>query len=114
MKKPLIPVAITVGPHCYAVVLDEAALIALAANEAELILGNCDTKACVITLDPSAAKSQVRETLIHEVLHAVTALTAIAGDLGEVEESVVTRLAPALLEVLRKNPDLVDYLTAGA
>lgn len=56
-----------------------------------------------------------KEILLHETLHAVfyaSGLT-IEGTLriqDDIEEHVVGRLSPVLLQTLRDNPDLADYL----
>lgn len=58
----------------------------------------------------------VREVLLHEVLHACVYASGLAleGDpraLLDIEETFVSRTAPTLLDVLRVNPGLVEYLT---
>jgi hypothetical protein len=59
-----------------------------------------------IQLKSSMSKSAERNTLLHEVLHAI---------LQEYEldsEELVRAVTPALLGLLRDNPALVDYLTS--
>lgn len=60
----------------------------------------------------------IRETLLHEAIHAVLALTGQEDRFKERddddapdEEPVVAALATALLAALRANPELVAYLT---
>jgi len=56
-------------------------------------------------IDDTMAPDQVRDTMLHEVIHAC--LFAIgAGS----REKVIRPLAPVLLDALRSNPDLVSFL----
>jgi hypothetical protein len=53
-----------------------------------------------------------QETLLHECLHACWSLIGASEDVNDaVEERLTLRLAPVLLEMLRRNPALVAYLT---
>jgi len=59
-----------------------------------------------IQLKSSMSKSAERNTLLHELIHAI---------LQEYEldsEELVRVLTPALLSLLRNNPTLVGYLTS--
>lgn len=51
--------------------------------------------------------SQLRDTLLHEVLHIVGHVTAL-----DFEEDTILRMTPVLLTILRDNPALVKFLTA--
>lgn len=65
-----------------------------------------------ICVDPDRPEQGIRETLLHEVLHAVIWTVGIdAGDDDE-EEVLVAQLSTAILDVLRRNKALVRYLTA--
>jgi hypothetical protein len=86
----------------------------VSAEGGERVVGACDTVRLTVVLDPDLAPSQLAETTIHELLHAVFSLIGAGEDVtGEVEERLVLRLAPVLLQVLRANPALVSYLTAN-
>jgi len=65
-----------------------------------------------ITIDPDVR--HVRDTLLHETLHALIAQTGLSegsGPLsGDAEEQVVRALTPLLLHVLRENPKLIQFL----
>lgn len=62
---------------------------------------------------------QERETVLHEILHAVINMTAQrdrfapieGGDKDKASEPVVDAMATALLAVLRDNPQVVGWLT---
>ena len=68
-----------------------------------------------IVIDPGVR--HVRDTLLHETLHALIAQTGLSespGPLhGESEEQVVRALTPLLLHVMRENPRLVQFLVEG-
>ncbi len=53
---------------------------------------------------------QEPDTVLHEVLHCLFRLVNLQPDRAE-EERVVMGLAPVLLDALRRNPPLVQYLT---
>lgn len=67
-----------------------------------------------IELRDDRPKMFMRETLLHEILHAVICLSGTRAVLDletEDEEKLITLLTPALLCVLRDNPDVVRFLT---
>lgn len=64
------------------------------------------------------AEHQLRDTVLHEVIHALINMTGQRdrfkpNDASEKhpEEPVVLAVATALLQVLRANPSLVEWLT---
>lgn len=101
------PGCVKVGPHHYTVDPDDRASQRDARGEAY-------TDRCAIVYDDRMHQSALRETLLHETLHAVwaaTGLPAVEGANDE-EEVIVASLSPLLLGVLRDNPRLVTFLTA--
>jgi hypothetical protein len=49
--------------------------------------------------------------LVHEVLHTIFTFAGLDAELGEKKtERHVRRLAPIVLDVLRRNPDMLSYL----
>jgi hypothetical protein len=62
-----------------------------------------------ITLLADQSPAEMRDTLLHEVMHAVVRFVGL--DLDE-NERVTAALTSTLLMVLRANPALVAYLTA--
>lgn len=67
---------------------------------------------CQIALREDLDIDFLRETLLHEILHAC-ALVAGVDDSDPDEERIVRALAPTLLDVLQRNPRLVRYLRLG-
>jgi hypothetical protein len=55
-----------------------------------------------------------KETLLHEILHAIIDQTALSSDggplTGDQEEQVVRSLSPLLYHTLRKNPQVFGWL----
>lgn len=73
--------------------------------------GECDCKKLVIRVDTSTAPGTVRDTIVHEALHALLDLVGFGKRLTEeAEEDLVRSLSPALLDLLRRNPSLVDFI----
>lgn len=59
----------------------------------------------------------LRETLLHEILHACWEQANLGGrgkiEDNELEELIVASLSFPLITVLQENPDVVEYLHAG-
>lgn len=74
--------------------------------------GLCESNPGVISIDDKAHESefQKRDTLLHEVMHAV--LRQQGRTYTKAEELYVTSLATGLLGTLRSNPKLAAYLLA--
>ena len=68
----------------------------------------------IIRVDGDLPPALIRETLLHEVMHAAWNMVGLhrAGLTNEQEEQVITALSPALTEVWRNNPELRDYVLA--
>lgn len=109
-----IPAHVQVGPHRYTVVADAAKADELNTNH-----GQTDNRLARIVIHPGQARTQLRDTLLHETLHAILDGAGMANDGVSVslpgdEELVVSRLSPLLLDTLRRNPDLVAVLLEDA
>jgi hypothetical protein len=68
-----------------------------------------------ITLDQSMGFERMRETFLHENIHAMFSMgqldTILNNEATELDEHIVSALAPILLAWLRSNPAAVAYLT---
>ena len=100
------PDRITIGAHVYHVQRVPARLLMNDAGEP--LNGDCDPDALVIRLAARMRKSKTQEITLHEVLHACIYPSGVD------DESVVTALAPSLLQVMKSNPALVAYLLKDA
>lgn len=71
--------------------------------------GSCIPRRKMIAVDGALEGTALAEVVLHELLHATLAGLVLDDDL---EEQVVQAQAGPLLEMLRRNPPLVRYLTA--
>ena len=71
-------------------------------------IGGCDTQRLVLSVDDSGPAMVTKNTLLHEVLHAVYDLYDLGPD--DSEEDVVMRLSNGLQMVMVDNPGLGKYL----
>lgn len=97
---------VTVGPLTYRVLFDQDAALELEDDS-----GRCLAERGELWIHSQLGESQVRETVLHELLHALLSLTGLDMDLGEKKaEDTCRRLAPALLDLLQRNPLVVNFL----
>jgi hypothetical protein len=89
-------VELTVGPHTVTVWCDPATSLALAR---EGKAADSDPERLSIRIRHDLALSVWRETLLHELLHHIIALTPLAAEWDEdTEERVVRALSPYLAQ----------------
>lgn len=69
--------------------------------------GTCDHAKCKINLTPTQGEDNMKDTLLHEVVHALET----EGQL-KMSERQVRGISTLLLAALRQNPKLVAFLTA--
>lgn len=106
-----IPHSVKVGPHTYKIVRKRGEMNQKRIDMAERdLVGQCDHAILQITVDPDLANGAQKDTLLHEVLHAVYNVVGAEGQKLAEEETIV-RLTPTLLDTLQRNPGLVAYLT---
>lgn len=103
------PRHVDVGPYRYRIVVGTAAIDRKSVEMGSELVGKYDGVAQTITLDPTLRFDGVRDTLLHELLHAL--LVPLELDDKE-EERIIQQLSPALLDLLRRNPKLARYLLA--
>ncbi len=76
------------------------------------LLGFTDADCQTISVRHEMGEDAQTVTVLHEVMHAGFAQAGIRDVIGPgEEESVCKRLAPLMLQVLRDNPRLVEYMT---
>lgn len=106
------PKTVEIGPHTYRVVVDKNAVAHDSVRNGSEVLGYCTTAEQRISIQPDQGPSMLRDTVLHEVLHALFDLTGLAGTHSDDdEERIIRPFATALLDCLRRNPTLVAYLT---
>lgn len=97
------PTSVKVGAHVYNVFRKSAVELG------EDNLGHCDSAALQIWVKKRLRISKAQEILLHEILHAIT-LQALGCERPYTDEEFITVIAPILLQVLRENPELLEYL----
>jgi len=104
-----LPDSIIIGPLVYTVKADEASHAREVWKSSKDGWGAINYGPGEIVLDPDQTTQHRRAALLHEVLHGCWHTTdpQIEG-----EEAAIRVLALPLLDVLRRNPDLVAYLVA--
>lgn len=111
------PRHVRVGPYTYRVNYSAAAADWASLEVDDYVRGYCQHLDALIIVRPQATHAQDAETLLHETLHALLEMIGIRNALDRLapnlEEDVVAALAPALLDVLRRNPRLVAFLVAA-
>ena len=113
MHNPETPYQIQIGPHTYHINTHQPDLDRETLKDStHPNLGLCDPTTLTIYMTVHQAPSQQQDTLLHETLHALFSLIGAGEDIDhDTEEKLVRRLAPALLQTLQNNPQLVHYLT---
>lgn len=106
-----LPKKVYVAPHVMAILYDDDNRL----KELEDLNGLCDFDTGRIWIDRQQTPLMEKDTVLHEVLHAVLDQCGVKRRFKDVdkefEEDVVVEIAPRLLQVLRDNPRLVEYLT---
>lgn len=105
------PKTIRVGPYVYDVATDEAWLRQQEHSRSGGLRGATDHQQLRIVVGPDMALGMQRQTLWHEVKHAVIEAMTMSNDKRS-DEDWISRTAPGELAVLRNNPDLVAFLIA--
>jgi hypothetical protein len=107
-KKQTTPKEVEVGPYTYTIAHGDAVTRRQLGGDH----GETDHSELVIKINERAA-GVVRETLVHELLHTFSDLAGLQEQYGaDTDEQWCRRLAPCLLDTLRRNPELVDFLLA--
>lgn len=102
------PATISIGPYTYDVVLESIDTGDAESDfEGYLALGAVNIRDLTITLEPAQHPLMMRNSLLHEVLHAIRNIT---GEAGDEEEAIVCSMSALMLDTLRRNPELVSYL----
>lgn len=101
------PSALRIGPYRYSVKADASVQKRVEHEDGHGLYGLHRPHELTIYVDPTPAEDMVRETLLHEVLHAILLAYRMGRD---EEENLVAFLSPALLDCLRRNPKLAEYL----
>lgn len=106
-----LPKVVTIGAVDYSVVADAKAVRDFNGRRAESAWAFTDKFTTAITLDGDMSDSRMRETLLHECIHALLYEHSI--DYGDApEEPLVEALGNAFLQLIRDNPSLIRCLAS--
>lgn len=104
-----LPEKVTIGPLTFQVTDDVAAHNQGVVEDLHDTYGRIRYSKGLIILDPNQTDAHKRITLLHEVMHGCWHL----GDRSHKnDEKAIRSLTAPLLDVLRRNPELVAYLLA--
>lgn len=108
-----VPASVQIGPYAYDVILESIDIESTDVDVHEFqALGTVNPASLTIHIEPDQHPMMMRNTVLHEVIHAIRNLTGEAGD-GD-EETFVSSTSALLLDTLRRNPVLVAYLVDDA
>lgn len=104
-----IPGSAQIGAHTYEIRTDPETLLQL--REAG-VCGDSRPDRLVIRIDTDLPHTSQAETVLHELLHCCWAQTGLKTEerISEAEELAIASLAPVVFNMLRSNPEIVDYL----
>lgn len=108
------PKVVRIGPFKWEVVVNQVLLDMCNVSSADEVRGDgrCDYQNTRLLISSKLTPDLTADTVLHEILHAISYSTGLVDLLGgESDERMARMLAPALLDVLRRNPALVRYLT---
>jgi len=110
----MIPESVQVGPYVYTIIADAVRMAECEKESREELFGMTLHKSLEIIIQPDAADTVIRETLLHEVLHAVLYNTGISDRMTEkTEEHLIRALSPALFVLLRDNKKFLGYIVGS-
>ncbi len=82
--------------------------VILSAEISDDELGRCDYNQQKIFISKQQASDTMRDTLLHEIIHAVHWLMGLADN--STEEEFTARTATGFRSVMLQNPEVVNYL----
>lgn len=109
-----VPKTVRIGPLRWSITTSLGSYTTFAEAENDThALGFCSLQALTIALKPGIPESLVRETLMHELLHAIIRTQGGIYETAkpdELEEATVSAISPLLVSVLRANEDVLEFI----
>lgn len=102
-----LPERVEIGPLVFSITDGETEHLRAVQDNDGAIWGKIHYPKGEIILDPNQSPSHKRLALLHECLHGVWHLSDRAH---ESDEDIIRQICAPLLDMLRRNPDLVAYL----
>lgn len=105
-----VPAEVQIGPFTYDISTDPADLDAISD---EPVYAAINPSSLLIALEATQDIGQLRDSLLHEILHGVTFVAGLDQDIApEMLEEIIYRVSPVLLDTLRRNPEVLGFLVS--
>ena len=101
-----LPKKIIIGPHVYKIKCNKESSQVLKGTGN---VGECHTKTATIYIAPGLSSSGKKETIIHEILHAIWDLSPLREEIVT-EEQAILIITPCLIKILQDKQKLGDIL----
>ncbi len=116
-SEPDRPTSLLIGPYTWTVTWDVESwskafddTVMGDEPDAGRAFGMTDKRSCTIWMNPHNAETFLRETLLHEIMHACQFVAGMSNKTPIVGEDFITRLSPILADALRRNAGLIEYV----
>lgn len=96
-----LPDRVQIGPYSFHIELNKEV------NDAGNSWGRIMYDSQRIFIDPAVERTKIAESLLHEILHGVL---HVSGYRLDDEEKFVLGTSTILLDTMRRNPDVVEFL----
>lgn len=106
-----VPRSVIVGPYRYTITVDHEAMDRLqrSGESGGGNVGSSNHHQLQITIDGDMAPAMIADTLLHEIMHCCYQVSGVgAGKMTQ--EEAIDHVTPVLLDTLRRNPDVAQYL----
>ena len=102
-----VPMYVLVGPHSYRLKFVQG----LKHEDGDMLLGQCITDHLCIELEEDQPNSLLRETVLHELVHAIASQFGLSDRADE--EAWANAMGVGMLQLLVQNPKLCEWLVAS-
>lgn len=104
------PTLVWIGAKPFLIEYDKAVLDGHNGRDRKDRMGRTDMRDLEITIDHTLAEQVIRDTLLHECLHAVWIDAGLDEMENLTEEQIINTIAPRLVSMMRVNPELMEYM----
>jgi hypothetical protein len=112
MTQKKMPKEVKIGPYKFQIKNDKPSMDSARVRfESIEAIGFTSTHEQCIYVDPELGEDMRAETLLHEIIHGICEATGISSSFDEKEEETfIATVTPLLLDVLRSNGEVIDYM----
>jgi|688.fasta_scaffold478306_2 hypothetical protein len=106
------PKDVQVGPFTFTIKSDKASMDSARGRFESLdAIGFMSIHEQTIFIDPELQGDINIDTLLHEILHAIFEVVGLKNHFEEKEEEqIIAAMSPTLLDTLRRNVEVTDYI----